>query len=139
MLLSLLLSALACTPLPTCTAALVAAGTPCASPTPVLAATFDPNGLIDGHTLYVREPGGAYQAIGDVPCFLDDSGARHCNLFEMGIPVQRFCSNCAAGMTYEFAAKAYSDKVTPRSYSIDFSAAVSVCASPLCTKPGPCQ
>lgn len=131
-------SAATCTPLPTCTAALT---TNCATPTPV--ASWDASTALDiaGHSLYYREPGGTWQKLLDFPCEWYDLDAdsvmdiRFCRGPDLGVPLQRYCATCATGTAYEFAVRAYDLTGNVSGYS----AALPVCFSPVCVRPGPCS
>mgnify|MGYP001264817265 CR=1 FL=1 len=129
-LLAGLLLAVTCTPLTTYT------------PTPVV--TWDQvlDASLAGYTLYYREPGGTFQRLVDFPCEwydMDEDGradTRFCRGADLGAPLQRYCPSCVPFTAYEFAVKA---KNLAGLESLEFSNVVSVCFSPLCVRPGPCN
>lgn len=114
----------------------------CATPTPVV--TWNQNAELDlaGYSLYYREPGGVFQKLLDFPCAwydLDDDNVtetRFCRGPDLGTPLQRYCPSCLPLNAYEFAVKAYD---LGGDASVAFSNIVSVCFSPICGRPGPCN
>jgi len=141
MLAAMLLAAVSCVPLPTCTPALIAAGTPCATPTPTLIWDQVPDADLAGHDLYERDPGGTWNLVATIPCdWTEDdgpgTGTRICRGINIDDAVQRYCSWCAPNTLHEFSVLAYD---TAGNRSTSFSNVVSICFSPICSAPGPCN
>ena len=114
---------------------------PLATPTPTASWTQNADADLAGYSLWYREPGGTFQKLRDFPCEwwdLDEDGTvdtRWCRGPDLSMPLQRYCSACAPFTLYEFSVKA-SDLGGQVSGS---SAAISVCFSPICARPGPCN
>jgi len=134
MLAAVLLAAVACTPIRTCTGP---ADTGCATPTPVLQWDAVADLGLAGYRLF-RD--GA--ALADVPCWYLDTDAdgvpdqRICPGADFGIPVQRYCADCQPFVSYNFQVKAYT---IGGHASADLSNVVPVCFSRICARPGPCN
>jgi hypothetical protein len=144
MLLSLLLAA-ACIPLQTCTfwSDGTPQVTPCASPTPTI--QWDQNVDFDlaGYDLFWRVAGsGSFGLLQRFPCDFDDLDGdgtletRWCRGADFAVPLQRYCPGCQPGQDYEFAVTAYDSSGLT---SLAYSNVVSVCFSPICAAPGPCN
>ena len=125
---------------------LLAACTPLATHTPTPVVTWDQiaDANLAGYSIYYREPGGVFQLLLDFPCEWYDmsdpldgiADVRFCRGPDMGAPLQRYCPSCLPFNVYEFSVKAY-DLAGRRSTLT--SNVVSVCFSPLCVRPGPCN
>jgi hypothetical protein len=130
---ALLLTALACTPVPTC-------ATPeaidCATPTPMLQWDAVETVDLESYLLYVREDGGPLTFVTALPCEwadldLDDDGlldTRVCRGADIAIPVQRYCATCAPFGLYEFAVKA---RDLLGRESVLYSNPVVICTTPI--------
>jgi hypothetical protein len=134
----LLLFAVMCTPLPPCDLGV----SPCASPTPTLKWDQVSTTHLSGYDIYEREPGGPWGLLARIPCEwndLDMNGTeetRFCRGPDLDFVVQRYCDWCLPYTQHDFAVTAYDDLGNS---SPSFSNSVSICFSPICTFPGPCN
>lgn len=139
LLAALLLFSTSCVPLPTCGNPPVS---PCASPTPTISWDQVTDLDLGGYDIYQREPGLPLQLLQRIPCDwndLDQDGtpeSRFCRGPDLSLPLQRYCPTCAPFTVHEFAVMAYD---TAGNQSANFSNVVSICFSPICTRPGPCN
>jgi len=140
MLTALLLAAVSCIPLPTCTVPVTV--TPCATPTPVISWDHVPDADLAGYDIYENEPGFPRQLLVRQPCEwsdLDEDGTlefRFCRGPDLDAAIQRYCPWCTPYTEHEFAVTAYN---TAGNSSAAFSNVVSICFPPICTFPGPCS
>lgn len=135
----LLASGLSCVPLPTCGIPPVS---PCATPTPTISWDQITNADLAGYDVYEREPGAPFQFLVRLPCEWNDldmngtAESRFCRGPDLGAALQRYCPWCAPYTLHEFAVIAYD---TAGNQSQNFSNVLSVCFSPICARPGPCN
>ncbi len=132
MLLSLILAAVSCTPLPIC----LDNGnvSPCATPTPVLMWDHVPDADLAAYVVLERDPGGNWSTLGEIPCEwgdVDEDGindTRLCRGADFGLPIQRYCPYCAPFTLHEFSVLAKDDA---GNLSVAPSTMISVCFSPI--------
>jgi len=92
-----------------------------------------------GHILYRYLDNGSYTPIGVFPCEWsvsedDGSETRFCRGADLDVAVQRY-GDWPANTTQQFKVAAYD---TSGNISA-LSSSITVCMSPICTAPGPCQ